>query len=422
MFFKRTLILALIFALWLNVICFLTQDYIPAKVREITSVIIFVMHISIFFMAIYHYLVNLKYIKRIRKKLEELKDNDLTSNDKINYRLILKLISHIEKRLEKVEVRNKSLKEENKVIKGKMRVYELMIEQKNRKVSKLFATLKENMEKINTYGREIARIDKVKDNIIAIVSHELRSPLFSSMNYLDVLKSTGTGQLSDLQMGFIEKIEKSLEKIEYVINEMIDINNLSIGSYVTNYEYDDFVKYFRDTVNQYISQVNCFRELSFEIKNETKKAFTYFDKSIIRKIVINLLSNSCRFTPDKGNIKISLSTTTRCSKDFLDVKIQDSGVGIEKMNVYKIFDKFYEASFNDNSILKHTSGKLEFGTRGLGIGLPIVKELVELHGGEIWVLSEGKDKGATFEFLIPIRKKEESSDKNLLNNVVENKT
>ena len=230
---------------------------------------------------------------------------------------------------------------------------------------------------------ELARLTQAKDEFIGLVSHELRSPLGIIIGWIDILKIHANSDPKVLQA--IEIIERNSHVQINLINDLLDASriisgkmrinpkdNLSIGDVIRNVERD-----LAPTAQIKAIQVKL---------NITDEILARGDPDRIRQMIWNLVSNAIKFTPKNGVIDINL----RKRESSYVISVKDSGIGIESSQLTKIFDRFAQAR----------EGHASLG--GLGLGLSIVKVLVELHGGSVSAYSEGKDQGSTFTIDIPI--------------------
>ncbi len=401
MFIKNNSDNFVISLLALNLVYFVLGNYLPASIKDIILLPFFLLNLAVFIGIVATYFRYKKYRKKVAEKLKKFKESKHIDTEVRDYKALYKLVSQIERTIVSKQEKREFLEDENFMLRNKLSVTENLLNQKIEKLSKIYANLKIQMEKTSVYGKEIAKIESIKENIIAIISHEIRSPLFASINYFDVLKSTMYPELDDTYRQIFDKVQEGLYKMNDTVTEMIDIHKLDTDEYEVKYEKRDFVSFVEKLVHNFERRTEGNRDLTFIIDIKIQKAEAIFDRAIMKKIIDNLLSNACRFTPDEGTVTLSLDITHRKNRSYFFISISDTGIGVEKTNLYRIFAKFYETEAVGHTVLNHKSGKLEFGTKGLGVGLPIVKELVKLHGGELWVESEGKNKGTSFNILIP---------------------
>ena len=223
--------------------------------------------------------------------------------------------------------------------------------------------------------------EKIKTDFIANVSHELRTPLNAIIGFSDLLQNKRIGELNEKQTGYVKDIQASSINLLGMINEILDISKLENSS-------TQLVKQTFD-ISMVINEVTTLLYPLFEKKNiKLIKNIEEFeinaDYQKIKQVLFNLLSNALKFT--KNKIKIIVQKID--SK--VVIKVIDNGIGIEKKNQKKIFNKFTQ--INDYSTKNESS---------TGLGLTISKEFVKLHNGKIEVESE-LNKGATFIITLPI--------------------
>ena len=223
--------------------------------------------------------------------------------------------------------------------------------------------------------------EKIKTDFIANVSHELRTPLNAIIGFSDLLQNKRIGELNEKQTGYVKDIQASSINLLGMINEILDISKLENSS-------TQLVKQTFD-ISMVINEVTTLLYPLFEKKNiKLVKNIEEFeinaDYQKIKQVLFNLLSNALKFT--KNKIKIIVQKID--SK--VVIKVIDNGIGIEKKNQKKIFNKFTQ--INDYSTKNESS---------TGLGLTISKEFVKLHNGKIEVESE-LNKGATFIITLPI--------------------
>ncbi|MGR3301550.1 MAG: sensor histidine kinase [Candidatus Scalindua sp.] len=245
-----------------------------------------------------------------------------------------------------------------------------------------------NLEMAN---EELRGLDKVKDNIIRDVSHELKSPLAQLSLALE-LWSEGikNGKKDkDKEELFDGIIKDNIKRLNNTIESILELTSLEFG----REDYDKESLQLRDLIIRVIkSSTLLAREKGLTIKSilPEKLPNVTVDKQGITRVVTNLIDNAIKYT-DKGKILVSLQQ----KNSGLEFLVKDSGIGINipQEHHHKLFDRFYQENV---------------ATPGTGIGLSICKTILEAHGGKIWVESEGKDKGSTFRFTLPIINEKES--------------
>ena len=221
------------------------------------------------------------------------------------------------------------------------------------------------------------------------MSHELRTPLTAIIGFSQVLVEQYFGELNEKQTEYVNDILESGEHLLSLINDILDLAKIEAGK--DELELSRFnVKELLESSLVMIKEKALKHSLSLEtqISSELDQLIITADRRKLKQIVFNLLSNSAKFTPDDGTITIG----ARREGSSLIISVADTGIGISSEDQKKIFGEFYQVQ----------SG-LTDKTPGTGLGLPLSKRMVEMHGGRIWVESEGKDKGSIFTFSLPIR-------------------
>jgi signal transduction histidine kinase len=229
---------------------------------------------------------------------------------------------------------------------------------------------------------EASKLDELRSNFLAIASHELRTPLGLILGYATFLEERAEGDLSK-HAGLVVT---SALRMQTLIEDMTNMNLLKIGAS----ELDTSVIPLQGAVQEAREAVEGTAEAkgqTMRFSVPTEPIYVRADQEKIVLVIINLLNNAIRFTPDGGNIHLRAHT----SQSQVRVEVQDTGKGIPPDELENIFKEFYQLE-------DHMTR--QFG--GLGLGLAIAKGLLELHGGKIWAESEGVNKGSTFIFTLPI--------------------
>ena len=227
--------------------------------------------------------------------------------------------------------------------------------------------------------------DRAKKGLIMNMSHELRTPLNSVIGFSDLLLEGAFGSLNTRQSKYVSNILISGKNLLEIINNLLDISRLEAGERNLNYEEIDIASLIGEVRMSLISPASN-KKISVEVKVDTSLENIRADRTKLRQILYNLMNNAIKFTPDKGRVIVSA-----CKKEgALEIKVSDNGIGLSKEDNEKIFMPFTQA---DSSTAR--------GYGGAGLGLYIVKNFIDLHGGKIWVDSE-VGKGSTFIFTLPI--------------------
>jgi signal transduction histidine kinase len=259
----------------------------------------------------------------------------------------------------------------------------------NQTYEKMRSIAKANYEK-RRY-EEVLKYDKMKTEFLANISHELRTPLnvmLSGLQLIDLHRANGdiifkNHDISD-KVGYIKQNGYRLLRL---INNLIDVTKIESGFFQLHRENKNIVQVVEDitlSIAEYIKLKGI--NLIFDTNEEEKILAVDCDK--IERIMLNLLSNAVKFTPEKGTIFVNVL----CEDNNVKISVKDNGIGIPKDKQNFIFDRFTQV---DSSLSRNREGS--------GIGLSLVKSLVELHHGKIYLDSEvGKGSTFTFEILLPL--------------------
>ncbi len=232
-----------------------------------------------------------------------------------------------------------------------------------------------------TYLKEI---DRMKNDFVHTISHDLRSPLTAVLGYTELIERVGP--LTDQQRVFLDRIKTSVENITALVNDLLDLGRLEAG-FDTRREsvhLEAILSYSIDMLRSLIEQKNLQLHVDIAPDLPTVRG----NPLRLRQMLDNLIGNAIKYTPPGGSIEISLQR----QDSQLIFKIRDTGPGIPPEEQSRIFEKFYRASNIPDEVI------------GSGLGLAIVKSIVDNHQGRIWVEST-LGKGTTFYVVLPAEKK-----------------
>ena len=231
-------------------------------------------------------------------------------------------------------------------------------------------------------------IDKIKSDFVSITAHQLRTPLTAIKWVFDLLLAGDTGKISPQQQEIINKGNKSNERIIMLIDDLLEVARIEEGRF--NYKFsklpfadllDTTLKKFAALIEEKKIKVGVIKPANFDpvIKADQEK---------MEMALFNLIENALRYTPDNGTVDIAFSPNPENKK--LNFEIKDSGIGIPKDNYDRIFSKFFRG---ENAVKAETEGS--------GLGLFIVKNIIEGHSGKIWFESQ-EGVGTAFYFSLPL--------------------
>lgn len=229
--------------------------------------------------------------------------------------------------------------------------------------------------------------EQMKTEFMSVISHELRTPLTPIQGYTDMLLGEQIGKLTPEQRTAIDVIKKQSRRLLTLIDSVLDITRVEYGRPIE-------IKKEPVSLNAIVQEAVDGMDFQFqekEIRPEIELSpeidTLLADESKITRVTGNLLGNALKFTPKKGRAGIRITKIGGAAQ----VEVWDSGIGLERENIEKIFEKFFQV---DSSYTRSAGG--------IGMGLAIVREIVEAHGGKVWAQSDGLGHGARFFFTLPL--------------------
>lgn len=248
----------------------------------------------------------------------------------------------------------------------------------NEKTNEGIKVLYKELEKHN---EELKRVDEAKSHFVAMVSHEFKNPLATIKESLSVISDGVAGEVNPKQKRMLDVASRTVARLVRLVVDMLDISKIEAGKMELRRENVDLRALIDEIVAAYEPKCVMKRQT---LRQEIPPGIgaVYADPDKLSAVVINLLNNAIKYTPEGGEVSIHLNGS---SSEVL-IEIADNGPGIAKDNLYKVFDKY-----------ERIGAEKEEGT---GLGLPIAQEIVKLHKGRIWVESE-LGKGSHFKFVIP---------------------
>lgn len=232
-------------------------------------------------------------------------------------------------------------------------------------------------------------LNQTKLQFFTNISHEFRTPLSLILGPLQQIIENYQGSSTVYKQ--LKVIENNASRLLELINRLMDFRKLENKIFNLEATNDNIVKFLNEIYLSFLEYAKV-EGYAFEFKSSDNEIMLYFDRKKLERLVYNLLSNAFKYTP-KGN-KIELQVV-RDDKHVI-IKVKDTGIGIEHINLNKVFDRFFE--------VKPSHRPNDDFRKGTGIGLAIAKDIVSLHKGEIKVESEGINKGATFIVKLPLGK------------------
>jgi PAS domain S-box-containing protein len=314
-----------------------------------------------------------------KKDIGEMKKDFIKIISGKNY-IVKEYLIHTKKEKElTVEIHSSSIKKEDEIT-GVVSVVRDITEQKNAEIA-----LKKSEEKFKNQFLYYKEIDDIKNDFISLLSHELKSPLVPIISYSDLFLNKILGPINNEQKKAIESMKESAQELLNMIEEILDISRIERG--IMKYNYSEFE--IKSLINDIMNSEKGFassKDLKIILKKSKEKLVINSDKTKISRVIHNLLNNAIKFT-EKGSIII----TVLKEKNYLIIKVKDSGIGIPEEKKDKIFTKFFQI---DSSLSRKY--------KGTGIGLYNTKIVVEGLNGKISFESK-INVGTTFIIKIPLK-------------------
>lgn len=276
--------------------------------------------------------------------------------------------------------------------------------------------IKENLERLTV---DLQNLNAMKNSFLGMASHELKTPLTVISGYAELILTDMSDKLDKSVLAMVKYISDAADRLTAIVRDMIDVTLLDRRQMPLRRRLVDF----NDLVRSAAREMEYFfhvRHQHLQLKLAHELPPVSCDPDRIFQVITNLVGNAVKFTPDGGTItvEIRLSRTLRAPgkainvsnvepldlrhHSYVELVVRDTGIGIDEREQSQIFDKFYEVG----KIEEHFTGKMAFKGRGTGLGLTIVKGIIDSHGGAIWVESAGHDPalcpGSEFHVLLPL--------------------
>ena len=247
-------------------------------------------------------------------------------------------------------------------------------------------------QQVYEMNAKLHQLDKLKNDFVSIASHELRTPMTAIRSYAWMALHRSDVPLSEKLKKYLIRVLISTERLINLVNDMLNISRIESGKIEINPEPVDLLKLVKDIVDEVYYSKQQEKKIQFYIlEKPIPKALA--DPEKLREVLLNLVGNSLKFTPNEGKITFDFFSDGL----NVEVSVKDSGVGISKEDIGRLFQKF--GRLDSSYIATASSG-------GTGLGLFISKNLIELMHGKIWASSEGLDKGTTMTISLPTATKE----------------
>ena len=241
-----------------------------------------------------------------------------------------------------------------------------------------------NDELQRLYG-ELETVSRHKSEFLANMSHELRTPLNAIIGFSELLQQQLVGDLNEQQLGYVDDVLDAGRHLLSLINDILDLSKVEAGRMELDVEEVSLRSTLESGVTMHAERASR-AGIALELSLDTEEITIQGDERKLRQVVFNLLSNAVKFTPPDGRIDVS----ARMTNGVVEVAVADTGPGIAPEDQELIFEEFGQAQ--TSSAARH---------EGTGLGLPLSRKFIELHGGRLWVESV-PGAGSTFRFTLPV--------------------
>ena len=255
------------------------------------------------------------------------------------------------------------------------------LENSRKAILHMMKNLKEDLAKMQV-------VDKMKTEFLSMVSHELRTPLTPIKGYLSLILSGKMGDLPAPLRHALEIISRQADHLHAMIDNVLDVARLDIGKPIPMVKQLVSIETLLEETAAAMRLQAGEKQLKLTVTIEGQIPTLMADEIKLKRVFANLIGNALKFTPEGGEIIVRVGLAEGSS---IRVEVADNGIGLAKENLEKVFDKFYQV---DSSATRSVGG--------IGMGLPISRELIRLHGGRLWAESEGMGRGSRFIFTLPV--------------------
>jgi signal transduction histidine kinase len=255
----------------------------------------------------------------------------------------------------------------------------------------LAANVNRMNDELGRLYKELETVSRHKSEFLANMSHELRTPLNAIIGFSEVLESKMAGELNEQQLGYVQDVLEAGRHLLALINDILDLAKVEAGHMQLDLAEVSMRETLRSGLTMYGERA-ARAGIRLNLELDPDEIVVQADERKVRQVVFNLLSNAVKFTPEGGHIDVSAAMTN----GLVEVAVRDSGAGIAVEDQALIFEEFQQARGADAS-------KRQEGT---GLGLPLSRKFIEMHGGRLWVESE-PGRGSSFRFTLPTRQEAE---------------
>jgi signal transduction histidine kinase len=263
----------------------------------------------------------------------------------------------------------------------------------------------QRVEELSNAYTTLEKLDKNKSAFIQVAAHELRTPLTVIKGYLGMLKGHSTLQENEALVQAVDGVMQGTNRLHQIVNSMLDVARLENQVLKPHLEPTPIAPMLRLIQKSYQNDLDS-RNISLNLDESINGIPPLMiDAELFQKALDNVIVNAIKFTPDGGSITVSIATASDDRQsNCAEIRIQDTGIGIDEANLDIIFEKLYQLG----TVELHSSGRTTYKGGGPGLGLAIAAGIIKAHGGRIWAESPGYDEeklpGSTFIIRLPVVK------------------
>lgn len=249
----------------------------------------------------------------------------------------------------------------------------------------LYNTLQKANRDLQEANMHLRDLDKAKSEFLSIASHQLRTPISAIKGYLSMILDGDFGKINNPKVNEVMKgIFESSTRLARLVNIFLNVSRIESGRLKLEKRPTQVNDLITSVISELIGEAKK-KGLKLSYQENKNLPLINIDPDKIRDVILNLIDNSIKYTP-KGSVKVSVSSDDK----FIKFVVNDTGIGIDPVEAKGLFRKFVRGS-----------GVAQIHTGGSGLGLFIAQKMIKEHGGRVWAESEGKEKGSTFQFVIP---------------------
>jgi signal transduction histidine kinase len=264
--------------------------------------------------------------------------------------------------------------------------------------------VEQRVDELNKLVVRLEKLDRNKSDFIQVAAHELRTPLTVIKGYMGMIKSAKAIKENESLTMAMDGVLQGTDRLHQIVNSMLDVARLESQVISPHLDPITIGPMLRLIQKDYVEDLKA-RQLMLELDPSINTAPPIrADSELLQKALDNVVVNAIKFTPDGGSIHISAAAVKGDHGDVCEIRIRDTGIGIDDKDKEMIFEKLYQVG----KVELHSSGRTKFKGGGPGLGLAIAAGIIKAHQGKVWVESEGYDEqklpGSTFFVQIPVAK------------------